>query len=283
LFNAELTSCIADFCQNLSVPYFGGEQPGETYYYSPLFVYIFGICDVTGPRARLHAYGYHEGEGGKGGNNVASLLLRFLHYNNWIVEGRCAERLSIVMDNCAGQNKNKMVLRLALMLVEFKYFKRVEFIFYVKGHTKNTCDRMFNLLKLRYHASNVYTMDMLHDTLNVVEDVSFEIVTSIVFWNLDEFFNKFYKNFKAGTVRDNHIFWVDHEQPTVMVSKSFDNDPIEVRFDHNKKINGDRLHIMHSTPRTHVRMPGNFVFNFLLCSLLLSSSLSFFFYCYLRY
>ncbi len=65
---------------------------------------------------------------------------------------------------------------------------------------------MFNLLKLQYHASNVYTMGMLHNTLNKVEGLSFEIVTSIVFLNLDEFFNKFYKNFKAGTMRDNHIF-----------------------------------------------------------------------------
>ena len=183
--------------------------------------------------------------------------------NKWIIEGRCAERLSIVMDNCAGQNKNKMVLRLALMLVEVKYFKRVEFIFYVKGHTKNTCDRMFNLLKLRYHASNVYTMDMLHETLNEVEAVTFEIVTSKVFLNLDAHFDKVYKNFKAGTVRDNHIFWVDHEQPTVMVSKQFDNDPNEVRFDHEKKINGDRFTKILDSSFTQLQQPGNLVFIFI--------------------
>ncbi len=77
------------------------------------------------------------------------------------------------------------------MLVEVKYFKRVEFIFYVKGHTENTCDRMFNLLKLQYHASNVYTMDMLHETLNEVEAVTFKIVTSEVFLDFDAHFDKF--------------------------------------------------------------------------------------------
>ncbi len=38
------------------------------------------------------------------------------------------------------------MLHLALYLVEKKYFKTVEFIFYIRGHTKNVCDRLFKLL-----------------------------------------------------------------------------------------------------------------------------------------
>jgi hypothetical protein len=45
---------------------------------------------------------------GKGRNNVASLLLGFLYFKKWIVDGRCAKRLFIVMDNCACQNEYKM-------------------------------------------------------------------------------------------------------------------------------------------------------------------------------
>ena len=68
----------------------------------------------------LFAYGYREDGGAKGGNNVASLLLKSLRDFNFIMDNRTGSRLSIIMDNCSGQNKNRHVLRLALWLVEMK-------------------------------------------------------------------------------------------------------------------------------------------------------------------
>ena len=56
------------------MPHHGNEQPGETYYYSPLTVNIFGITDMA--TEILHAYVYDEGEAAKGGNNVTSLLYK---------------------------------------------------------------------------------------------------------------------------------------------------------------------------------------------------------------
>ena len=89
-----------------------------------------GVADVSGEKSKLLAYGYSEDQGGKGGNNVASLLIKAIEDLGWLIRDRCGGRLSIVMDNCGGQNKNKMVLRLALYLVEMKYFKQVEFIYF---------------------------------------------------------------------------------------------------------------------------------------------------------
>ncbi len=67
-------------------------------------------------------HGYTEGEGGKGGNNVASLVMKALHNLGWIKVNRMGKWLSIIMDNCGGQNKNKFVLRLALYLIELRRF-----------------------------------------------------------------------------------------------------------------------------------------------------------------
>jgi hypothetical protein len=72
---------------------------------------------------------------------VASLLIKALEDLGWLIRDRCGGRLSIVMDDCGGQNKNKMVLRLAVYLVEMNYFKQVEF-FFARGHTKNVCDQL---------------------------------------------------------------------------------------------------------------------------------------------
>jgi hypothetical protein len=200
----------------VALPYFSGEQPGDTYYFSPLFVYVFGIADVSKDRPHLLGYGYHEGEGSKGGNNVASLWIQGLKVFGWLQDDSCGSRLTIAMDNCGGQNKNKMVLRLALYLVEHKYFSTVEFIFYIRGHTKNVCDRLFNLLKIWYHKSDVYTMDMLLDVLNLQDDVTFHNTSSTTFKNYDKMLDTFYKNFKPGTIQKNHCFSVTCHSPTKM-------------------------------------------------------------------
>ena len=48
----------------MDLPHFGQEQPGETYYYSPLNISCFGITDFA--TNVLDAFVYHEGEGKKG-------------------------------------------------------------------------------------------------------------------------------------------------------------------------------------------------------------------------
>eukprot|EP00957_Ditylum_brightwellii_P029800 2254075-Ditylum_brightwellii.AAC.2 len=113
---------IMDYSQNLDLPHYGSEQPVKTYYYCPLNINQFGIVDPSDEslKERLYAFVYHEGEGEKGGNNVASLIMKFLGLpeNNLLSETKTGGELTIIMDNCAGQNKNRMVLWLALYLVE---------------------------------------------------------------------------------------------------------------------------------------------------------------------
>ena len=89
-----------------------------------------------------------------------------------LIGGRTGFRLTVVMDNCSGQNKNNTVLRLALWLVEMQYFKEVCFTFYIRGHTKNACDRLFNQMKRNYHKSQVFTMQELIARLNEQPNVT---------------------------------------------------------------------------------------------------------------
>ena len=67
---------VADNAQNMCLPNFASEQPGATYYYSPFNVYVFGVVDAS--KDSLTAYMYPEDIGKKGGNNVASLLMKHL-------------------------------------------------------------------------------------------------------------------------------------------------------------------------------------------------------------
>ena len=73
---------VIDYGQNMQMPWFGHGQPRETYYYTPLNVSNLGIVDCFNDT--LYAHIYHKGEGKKGGNNVASLLIKQLHLFGWI-------------------------------------------------------------------------------------------------------------------------------------------------------------------------------------------------------
>ena len=94
---------VVDYCQNVDMPQLGANQPGKTYYLSPLRVFVFGIvnCGLSG--GTLDAYVYHEGEGRKGGNNVASMIMLFLEKQGWLSSETAGEQLTIIMDNCSGK------------------------------------------------------------------------------------------------------------------------------------------------------------------------------------
>jgi hypothetical protein len=130
---------VADYAQNLGVPHFGTEQPGETYYYSPFCSYIFGVVDAA--TKQLTAYTYFEDHAGKGGNNVTSMLWLMLKQKGIVAppdadDADPLKELNFVFDNCGGQNKNRMVLRFLVVLVKRKICKLARAIFLVRGHTK---------------------------------------------------------------------------------------------------------------------------------------------------
>ena len=92
---------VSDYAQNLDLPHFGEEQPGDSYYFSPLFVNVFGVVNCA--TDVMNAYTYHEGEGDKGGNNVVSLLWKYLkNMNGWEygTENVPGKKLTLVFDNC---------------------------------------------------------------------------------------------------------------------------------------------------------------------------------------
>ena len=131
---------IADFAQNLDMPHFGSEQPGDTYYYSPLGIYLFGIVSTHREKDSLLCQYFKEGDGAKGGNNVASMLWNKFKLCGFVNDSESKGPLgeyNLVMDNCGGQNKNRVLIWLFLMMAELKIFKKVNLIFLVRGHTKN--------------------------------------------------------------------------------------------------------------------------------------------------
>ena len=237
----------SDYCQNMDLPHFGSEQPGETYYYSPLNINCFGVTDLS--TDVLDAFLYHEGEGKKGGNNVCSLLFKKLKQDGLIdlsnVYGP-AKQLSLVFDNCAGQNKNRMVLRFAQFLIDSKIFNRVEIVFLIMGHTKNICDRRFKDLKNKFHHRNIYTMKHLVEVLSTDNEQYVKVirVDSSSFHNWDGFLTTKLSYRKA--IKDCskfHCFFYDSNQKGAVFKKhtildtKFIKETINKQYDNQTWIN----------------------------------------------
>ncbi len=113
--------------------------------------------------------------------------------------------MNIVFDNCTGQNKNNMVLKLPAWLVQCGYFLEVNFIFLVVGHTKNAANHLFNSLKKDYWNKNIHTFDELIKNLSVSSSVTVYPAEAADFLPYNKLLGTLYKDL-TGNAKTNHIF-----------------------------------------------------------------------------
>ncbi|CAB9505274.1 unknown protein [Seminavis robusta] len=218
---AERSLCyVADYSQNMAVPSFSFEQPGETYYYSPLAAYCFGVVDCA--TDHLSAYTYTEDIAKKGGNNVASLLWHHLWLQKVLSTDEPFKEITFIFDNCSGQNKNRMVLRLLFFLVKLGITKVARASFLIRGHTKNDCDRLFNVMKKGYRNSNIYL------PADLVESMKHKQVTPVwcdanVFFDWDSGEDKYLT--RPTKVKSYHVFTFDIDKD--------DGDTLTKMYSHN--------------------------------------------------
>ena len=176
---------IIDYCQNLHMPSFMKDQPGETYFYILVNVYALGIVNCNNIKDFLHVYMYTGKEGGKTVNSSASLLMKHLK-DNGLLDGNTQLKLTVVFDNCPN-NKSNCILCLAPFLVHKGYFEEVGFIFLVAGHTKNSAERLFNLLKTNYWSDHNYCISQLLQSSSKNKSVNAIAITWTNFFNWESF------------------------------------------------------------------------------------------------
>ena len=76
---------VVNYRQNMELPVYNKEQPGCTYYYSPLSIYTLGVVnhayqygenDDKTIKAHLNDHVYHKSISKKGANNIVLLILK---------------------------------------------------------------------------------------------------------------------------------------------------------------------------------------------------------------
>ncbi len=209
----------------MELPVYNKEQPGCTYYFSPMSVYNLGVVDHAHVYddgwvgEHLHYHVYTEGISKKGANNVASLIMKLLHKLNLLREDSVGGKLNIIFDNCSGKNKNNTVLKLPAWLMAMGYFKEIHFIFLVVGHTKNAADRLFTLLKQEYQKQNLFTFDKLVRTLDKSSSLTIHPTVAKDFLNYSKLLDGLYWPL-TGNIKTNHIFSCTDNETQITIRKS---------------------------------------------------------------
>lgn len=115
----------------------------DTYYLRQLTVNVFGVHNLTTRKCTIFIY--HDGEVGKGANDVCRPTMLDWYIKNKI--DKEVKNLYLFGDNCAGQNKNNTMVRMMMYLCEIKTFNNVKLIFPVRGHSFMPNDRDFGIIR----------------------------------------------------------------------------------------------------------------------------------------
>ncbi|CAG9820682.1 unnamed protein product [Phaedon cochleariae] len=118
------------------------------YYSRQLSCYKFGI-HVSDTADRIMCV-WHEGQSGRGENQMATCLLQALitgHLNTY------KRKLCVWSDNCAGQLKNRMLLFLYICLVATGKFDTIDHKFSISRHSFSAADREYAIIEKRVRVS----------------------------------------------------------------------------------------------------------------------------------
>jgi hypothetical protein len=87
---------VANCCQNMELPFFGKDLPGDTCCCTPKTINLFGVVDCnSSEKDILCSCACGEDHGGKGRNNVALLLMKCLE-DRGLLDGTTQGKLSML-------------------------------------------------------------------------------------------------------------------------------------------------------------------------------------------
>lgn len=216
---------IIDFAEKVLLPHML-KQPGQLHFITGLKFDFFCVSNTN--LNTNFIFGLPEGHwpSGKSANDVASMIEHVLRLNedNEVTKG--ARKLVIHADNCAGQNKNKYNLWYLAWRLILRLHDEIVYNFLIAGHTKNSCDGAFGLVKMQLKRKNVYTPRDMMRTIDESTSSNSVVCSKSVMWiDWKEFLGKFFTVPKGLHVSKEHVFRFRKEELGIVSVKHFSSSP----------------------------------------------------------
>ncbi|DBA01856.1 TPA: hypothetical protein N0F65_006004 [Lagenidium giganteum] len=126
-------------------------------------------------------------------------------------------------------NKNNTVIKFLFFLTDAKHIKKASLNFFIKGHTKNNCDRGFGNLERKYAHSDVWSLRQLVDIMGDSATSSNAVLleNSQCFRSFREPLNTPYKDLSGLTKY--LMFVMSSDKPGVVICRKRPSDPGDSR------------------------------------------------------
>lgn len=144
----------------------------KAYYLRQLWTYNLDIHDLKTKTG--HMYMWHEGQAGRGCQEIASCLLKYITSLPPHVK-----HLVAFSDNCGGQNKSHLITKFWLYIVKNTRIETVTHRFLVSGHSYNECDQDFGLIEVKKKKSQRY-MYVPKDWVDLVASSSRKFIVTLM-------------------------------------------------------------------------------------------------------
>lgn len=133
------------------------------FYSRQLWTYNFGIYDLGTNEASM--FMWHEGEGGRGSQEIGSCLLQY-------AQGlpSSTKHLIAFSDNCGGQNKNHNTIKYWMHIISKTKIETIDHKFLISGHSYMECDQDFGIIE-KYKKRQQYVF-VPNDWVNIVKAAS---------------------------------------------------------------------------------------------------------------
>lgn len=194
----------------------------DMYYLRQLSCYNFNIHINDTNDAIMCVW--HEGQSGRGGNQMASCILQAL---NTGMLSTMKTSLVIWSDNCAGQIKNRMLIFLYVYLVTIGLFQTIEHKFLVPGHSFSAADRDFAVVEKKAKLSKMQTVqDVEHVIRTARTSRPFKVLRMDKFFDFEEVASK-YINTKNLRISQVSCVKIDQNNPGYVLCKQNLNELID--------------------------------------------------------
>ena len=191
---------------------------------------IFGVHCEGLPR-QINYLTDEESDCGKGANIVISQLHHFFcHHSLGEME------VFLHADNCAGQNKNNMMIQYLSWRVMTRLHTKITLSFLVVGHTKFSPDWCFGLLKQKYRKTKVGSLRSLAAVVDSSAECNYsQLVTSedgkllVPIYDWTSYFSSHFRRLQ-GITQYHHFHFNANQPGEVIIKERFDTAETTVRL-----------------------------------------------------